>query len=751
MSSRIPTKVSQYSIVRRLGVGGMAEVFLAHDRNGREVVLKRLFPEEKIDGDREEHEKMFLREAQYAGQLKHKNVIDVFDYGKDKDGLYIVMEYLHGLTLRELGILVWQTGCMLPLETVLMIIAEVASGLHYAHNYEDPAGKFTGLIHRDVSPDNIFLTYDGKVKVLDFGIVKPLGAAEVTQAGILKGKFNFMAPELFEEINASPVTDVYALGVTLYLLATGKNPHSGKDGVKLVRALIENDPLSPQQRNPDIPEPVNDFILNMLCREPGGRVPNCFAVISAIKILLRGRVGFMSPAELMLKVKNRSPLPLPSDRPGARPQVPWQTATEPQETDPGLFARTDTSIMSDLAPLNGDIPLFEEGLDEARPKPPSATPQRPKSAEPSPHERVIGTPSNPSRLEGAAMVATTEPASRLVENDTQVLDMESLASDPSPWRAEPLRTKESGKKKWAARLIPLALLFFGIGLGIWGGKIAAANDGFLKWANLLPSLDDETTQVDDEPADTEEPNSGREEDGQENTDDPEPGGDAPEDEDEGTKDEEPEDTDDGVPPSDEETTDGSEGALASADAETDDAETDGSDEATDEEGSNDEVDDSDDASSETPDTATTKAPVKPASKKPARRKSTKTVRVRGPSRIRWTLRGKTLRKGSGTLEVSKKTKNLVAYDPVWGVKTFVKASGTADYNKLKRYPVTIRVRPFASVQIGQKKLGVTPFQAPLKLVAGRYNVILTWNGVKKTQRIVVGTKKSVTLAVDMRK
>ncbi len=750
------TAAPDYQTVRRLGVGGMAEVFLAKDRAGKKVVIKRLFEEQARGRKNDEQVTMFLREAKFAGKLQHKNIVRVLDYGKDAMGLFIVMEYLRGYTLRELGLKVWQTGCMIPLETLLAVINEVARGLDYAHNFKDPSGKFKGLIHRDVSPDNIFVCFDGTVKLLDFGIVKPIGSTDVTQAGILKGKFNFMAPELFETGEASPRTDVYALGVTLYLLCTGKNPHSGKEGMQLVRALMDTDPPRAIERNPDLPPEVDRFVMDLISRKPKKRLANCATVQKAIGLLLRGKDP-MLPRELIGLVKNQKPLPLPSLRPGARPLVAWdKREANLGLTDPGADDKSDTSIGSDL------IVAIDPDADS---------------------ERTIAA-TDPGALEQTRI--EPHPASGPTIDDPTMLSSGRPATDPPPLAPPPATSEETlvdgpfpaavlqeAARKYAttelrkkpppspvmryaavvAAFAVLAVLGVVVGLYVGGG---GDEDPVTPGVDIDPNaiVVKERDEPAADPPEEERPTGAAALVGAE--------------EEQAARDKaEKEQADkraaEQAAADAEAAAEAEAEAEAKAQAERDKADKERADKlAAAEKARSDKA--ADKAAAEKRAAEKRAADARRAAEArraaderaaAARRRAAdkgRTVKLSGPSRIKWrTANGKTIKTGSGTVQLPDSVKSIVAYDPVWGVKTKVEVSSRIDYDKLPRYPVVVRARPWAEVTIGRKKLGATPFEKPFMLVEGRYTVKLTWNDAKKTLPLEVGgSSKPVIVAADMR-
>jgi eukaryotic-like serine/threonine-protein kinase len=212
-----PVPFGSYQLVERLAMGGMAEVYLAKpDGAQRFVALKRILPNIAAD---DEFIAMFIDEAKIAGQLNHPNVAQIFDLGKINNSYFIAMEYVSGHDVRAL----WDRTrdadggkTALPIGLACYIVKKICDGLDYAHRRRDSKGRPLGIIHRDVSPQNILVSYDGDLKIIDFGIAKAANRIVKTQTGILKGKFAYMAPEQARGEPTDHRADIFAIGVILY-------------------------------------------------------------------------------------------------------------------------------------------------------------------------------------------------------------------------------------------------------------------------------------------------------------------------------------------------------------------------------------------------------------------------------------------------------------------------------------------------------------------------------------------------------
>src|SRR6202158_1124251 len=225
-----PRQIAQFEVVRRLGAGGMAEVFLAKKRGAegtyKVLVLKRILPSH---GSSRRFRSMFIEDAHLATRLNHPNVVQVYEFQDFGDeGLLLAMEYVEGCDLGRLMSTARAKGTPLPPWLGAWIVAEAATGLHYAHDKRDEAGQPLEIVHRDVSPQNILLSFEGAVKIADFGIASARLFAE--EQGVLKGKFGYMSPEQARGQNIDRRSDLYALGVILWEILVGRAIHGGLGG-----------------------------------------------------------------------------------------------------------------------------------------------------------------------------------------------------------------------------------------------------------------------------------------------------------------------------------------------------------------------------------------------------------------------------------------------------------------------------------------------------------------------------------------
>jgi len=259
-------------VLDRLAAGGMAEILAARvlegPLQGRVLVLKRMLPHLARETS---YVQMFQDEARILSMLDHPNVVRMFDSGA-MDGLpYIAMEYIEGHDVRAAIIAEHRRGRRIPLGQVLAIVAGAAAGLDYAHERKDPSGRPLDIIHRDISPHNLLVTYDGLVKVVDFGIAKAQGRLNETRQTMLKGKLPYMAPEQAGGGAIDRRADVYALGAVLFELTTGRRPYRGKNDLQLLNAILYTPVPQPSTLVAEYPPELERIVLRALARSSSER------------------------------------------------------------------------------------------------------------------------------------------------------------------------------------------------------------------------------------------------------------------------------------------------------------------------------------------------------------------------------------------------------------------------------------------------------------------------------------------------
>jgi serine/threonine protein kinase len=263
----MPVRFGKYTLIRKLAVGGMAELFLALQRSvaGFEklIVVKRVLPHLMKD---QSFVTMLLDEARIAATLNHPNVAHIYDVGEANGQFYIAMEHIHGEDLRSLVREMKKNNVtQFPLEHALAIVLGCCSGLAYAHTKADLDGQPMGIVHRDVSPQNILVTFTGDVKLVDFGIAKAgRSTMEDTGSGQLKGKVPYMSPEQARGELLDNRSDIFSLGIILFELCTGRRLFRGKNEMETLRRIVEDEYPKPRELNPHLSPRLEEIILRSL-------------------------------------------------------------------------------------------------------------------------------------------------------------------------------------------------------------------------------------------------------------------------------------------------------------------------------------------------------------------------------------------------------------------------------------------------------------------------------------------------------
>ncbi|MHB8417668.1 MAG: serine/threonine protein kinase [Myxococcales bacterium] len=262
----------KYQLLHKLATGGMGEVWLARQSGpagfDRFVAVKRLLPNL---AENNEFVQMFLDEARLVARLTHPNICQVYEFGSEKGMYYLAMEYMHGEPLSSL--LERSLKEKKPIDKGLsaFIVAQALEGLHFAHERKDEHGQPLGLVHRDISPSNIFVTYDGTVKLLDFGIAKAAHRLTHTVAGAIKGKFGYIAPEVYRGEPIDRRVDIFAMGVVLWEMLVRKRLYKRDTEYEVLRAVVEEPPPDPRKYDPSVPEELAIAALKALAKKPAER------------------------------------------------------------------------------------------------------------------------------------------------------------------------------------------------------------------------------------------------------------------------------------------------------------------------------------------------------------------------------------------------------------------------------------------------------------------------------------------------
>ncbi len=292
---------NSFDILGRIARGGMAEVYLAREGTiegrPRHMVLKRILPEKEND---EEFIRMFKDEAAIATRLYHPNICHVYECGTHSGQTFMTLEFVHGVTLRKLLSSLKSQGRTLEPRLAAYVFSRIAAALSYIHSATDVHGRQLNIIHRDVSPHNVMVSYDGNIKLLDFGIAKTSARDSHTRAGVIKGKFGYLAPEQVKGQTLDPRVDQFALGICLYEALTSRRLYKFKEPVAALKAIVQDPVPSARAVNPQVPEELDAIVHKTLQKRPGDRFPSCGHVQAALERLMDQTGGPVSPFELRL-------------------------------------------------------------------------------------------------------------------------------------------------------------------------------------------------------------------------------------------------------------------------------------------------------------------------------------------------------------------------------------------------------------------------------------------------------------------
>jgi serine/threonine protein kinase len=299
LAARDTSHFGKYRLIDRIAVGGMAEIFLAHQMEGegleRPVVIKRIRPHLSKHST---FVKMFLNEARLAAQLNHPNIVQIHDLGKIGENYFIAMEYIFGRDMRRVIPKAEQLGIPFPMVYALRIASDVCAGLSYAHKKVDLYGNPLNIVHRDVTPENIFVSFDGTVKLLDFGIAKAANQVEQTRSGELKGKLSYMSPEQCFGKPLDCRSDIFSVGVVLYEWLTGFKLFTGESEVAVMRSITDGKIYAPSYFKADIPEPVEAILMKALDKDRERRYQTAGEMRAAIDAFLSTYEFTPSPQHL---------------------------------------------------------------------------------------------------------------------------------------------------------------------------------------------------------------------------------------------------------------------------------------------------------------------------------------------------------------------------------------------------------------------------------------------------------------------
>ncbi|AKF04979.1 serine/threonine protein kinase [Sandaracinus amylolyticus] len=374
LDESIPARIGPYRVLARLAAGGMAEIYLAK-RGGvagfeRAVVIKRMLPHLAHEP---ELRTTLLDEARLMSRLRHPNIVSVQEFSRDSRDFYLVMEYLRGESLSGIRRELLGRNERLDPALATLIISEMCAGLHAAHEVCDESGKPLHVVHRDVSPQNLFITFDGEVKLLDFGIACFEDRSAHTKTGMTKGKFAYMSPEQFAGEKLDRRADVFAAGAMLHELLTGKRLFARESEAQVLKAVLHDPiPLPSQVADDDvlIPDALDEICMKALARDREERFPSAEAMRDALRELMPQLDPRQRAHERLVELTRRV---LPHRFAETEELMRCAARNSPsEELDAMTMTELSGLVSTDGAPRSGDIDV-QVVLDGDR----ATSPQRP--------------------------------------------------------------------------------------------------------------------------------------------------------------------------------------------------------------------------------------------------------------------------------------------------------------------------------------------------------------------------------------
>jgi serine/threonine protein kinase len=348
-------RLGKYELLSRLGVGGMAELFIARTtaQHGFEklVALKRILASHADD---DQFIQMLLAEARLAATLHHPNIAQVYDVGEVDGTYFFTMEYVFGQDLRKIVRAVQGRGAWLTPELILQIIIGTASGLHYAHEKEGGDGELLGLVHRDVSPSNILVSHDGGVKLVDFGIARISAMQSNTAAGALKGKVPYMSPEQCRGDRLDRRSDIFSLGIMLWELTTRRRLFAGENDIAIAGRICNDDVARPSSIVADYPPELEAIVLKALARDRNARYSTAQELQLDLEEYARDQRMLLSSAKLAGFMSDLFADQIKATKADIRQQIASHTGmfdAANEDSSPGAAASSSSSRKPSVAPV----------------------------------------------------------------------------------------------------------------------------------------------------------------------------------------------------------------------------------------------------------------------------------------------------------------------------------------------------------------------------------------------------------------
>lgn len=469
-------QLGKYQLVAEIARGGMGIVYLAvaqgPARFSKLLVVKELKPEFVED---ETFLEMFLEEARLAARLSHPNIVQTYEIGEEDKRHYIVMDYLDGVTLARL---LRRKATLFTRNMHLRVICEILAGLHYAHTLKDFDGSDLGIVHRDVTPQNVFITFDGTAKIVDFGIAKALDSSIETRTGVLKGKPAYMAPEQIAG-DVDPRADVFSTGVMIWEAIAGQRMWAKKGDVEVLASMLRGEVPSIREYVPDLPEELAQIVEKALAKDRDERFESAAALQEALE-------GFLAddPTATMREVGRVVKEIFAEERASTRTKIEGHLArlkagagadklpsllplpdTRTLTGAPGSSERSLVSGMSGtLTPAGSAISMRQGAENVSLPPPESAPSKRPwlivgAALLITGLGFAIGVGARSDSTEGAVATAVPAPTAEPAVSATIVAAPEPppveapLAPSHAPSAAPPDKTERAEKEKERPKIV----------------------------------------------------------------------------------------------------------------------------------------------------------------------------------------------------------------------------------------------------------------------------------------------------------
>jgi serine/threonine protein kinase len=395
-SSDVGTYFGKYFLMKKLAAGGMGEVFIAKQQGP--AGFQKVLVVKKILGhltESKEFTEAFLGEARLAAQMNHRNIVQVFELGEHDRAYFIAMEYVQGKSLRDVIDTAMRRKERIPAELCRTVVEQICDGASYAHNLTDMMGRSLNLVHRDLNPQNVLISYTGDVKIIDFGIAKSELSTVKTEAGMIKGKFVYMSPEQSLAKKLDKRSDIFAIGISLYEMITGVNPFHKNNIVLTLEAVQRYEPPPPSEYDPSY-APFDPIISKALAKDRDRRYSDAAEMQDDLRrvVLPRPteRLGQFMCRMFRTQLEEEQKLLMDSDRAKLVGGAPARTPPRAAQTPPRPSAASIPTV-PDLSSVQGGTQLLPNAA--ARGKAPAAAPADDRPA------RAVARSSPPRRPAGA--------------------------------------------------------------------------------------------------------------------------------------------------------------------------------------------------------------------------------------------------------------------------------------------------------------------------------------------------------------